>query len=142
MKKILRVLFIFSMFCLTYGFCEETSNIAINQDIAQMENIDNTLDNTQAPDTFQRPYQPEYKPAFLKMFLILFALLVLVFLTFWIIKRMMGVRLHQANLTKNIKILEKRAVSPKSLLYLIEVDGKRFVISESNLEVRKIKDLD
>ena len=54
----------------------------------------------------------------------------------------MRVRLTQANLTKNIKILEKRAISPKSLLYIVEIDGKKILISESNLEVRKIKEID
>jgi len=41
-----------------------------------------------------------------------------------------------------IKILEKRALSPKSMLYLIEVGGKPFVISESQLEVRLVQTLD
>jgi len=86
--------------------------------------------------------QPQYKPAFLKMLLILTALIALVILTFWIFKRLMRVRIHQGNMTKNIKILEKRIISPKSILYLIEIEGKRVLISESNLEVRKIKDFD
>ncbi|NGX52215.1 MAG: hypothetical protein KR126chlam5_00511 [Candidatus Anoxychlamydiales bacterium] len=84
----------------------------------------------------------EYKPAFFKMLLILIGLIALIFLTFWIFRRLMKVRLTQANLTKNIKILEKRAISPKSLLYIVEIDGKKILISESNLEVRKIKELD
>lgn len=84
----------------------------------------------------------EYKPAFFKMLLILIALISLIFLTFWIFKRMMRMRVTQANMTKNIKVLEKRVISPKSMLYLVEIEGKRVLISESNLEVRKIKDLD
>jgi len=83
----------------------------------------------------------EYKPAFFKMLLILIALIALIFLTFWIFRRLMRVRLNQANQTKNIKILEKRALSPKSLLYIIEIDGKKILISESNLEVKKIKEI-
>ncbi len=85
---------------------------------------------------------PEYKPAFIKMLLILIALIALIFLTFWIFRKMMRMRLTQANLTKNIKILEKRAISPKSLLYIVEIDGKKILISESTLEVRKIKDIE
>jgi len=85
---------------------------------------------------------PEYKPAFFRMLLILIALIALIFFTFWIFRRLMRMRVHQANLTKNIKILEKRVISPKSMLYVIEIEGRRVLISESNLEVRKIKDID
>lgn len=85
--------------------------------------------------------RPEYKPTFFKMLLILTALIALIFVTFYLFKRLMKVRLHQTNLTKNIKILERRPLSPKSILYLIEVDGKKTLISESSLEVRKITDL-
>lgn len=86
--------------------------------------------------------QTEYKPTFFKMLLILIALIALIFLTFWIFRRLMRMRISQANLTKNVKILEKRALSPKTLLYIIELDGKRVLISESTLEVKKIKDFD
>ncbi len=50
--------------------------------------------------------------------------------------------MHQTNMIKNIKILEKRPLSAKSMLYLIEIDGKKAIISESTLEVRKLVDLD
>lgn len=134
-KYLLIILSICSLLCAQNPvYSEETKDIVITEQPSIPE------DNIQEP--FQVPYQPEYKPAFLKMFLTLFALLVLVFITFWMFKRLMKVRLHQANLTKSIKILEKRALSPKSILYLIEIEGKKVVISESNLEVRKIKDLE
>jgi len=85
---------------------------------------------------------PDFKYAFIKMVIILSLLLVLVFFTFWLFKRFMRIKIDQANLTKNIKIIERRALSHKSILYLIEVEGKRVLISESNLEVRKIESLD
>ncbi|OGN61311.1 MAG: hypothetical protein A3F40_02130 [Chlamydiae bacterium RIFCSPHIGHO2_12_FULL_27_8] len=85
---------------------------------------------------------PEFKGAFFKMLFMLFALIALIFITFWLFKRFSKVKMHQINLTKNIKILEKRPLSPKTMLYLIEVNGKKLLISESNLEVRPIKDLE
>jgi flagellar biogenesis protein FliO len=84
----------------------------------------------------------DYKPSFIKMFLILAALIVLIFLTFYLFRKLSRMKLTQANLTKSIKILEKRALSPKSILYIVEADGKKVLIAESNLEVRKLKDMD
>jgi len=86
--------------------------------------------------------QMDYKPAFLKMIFILIALLAMIFLVFWLFRKLSSLRTNQANLTKNIKIIETRVISPKSMLYLIEVNGKKVLISESNLEVRKITDID
>jgi len=110
-----------------------------SQDISKIEQSLTQNDKENIYPVFETP---EYKPAFFKMLLILIALIALIFLTFWIFRRLMRMRLTQSNLTKNIKILEKRAISPKSLLYIIEIEGKKILISESNLEVRKIKDID
>ncbi|NGX35156.1 MAG: hypothetical protein K1060chlam1_01526 [Candidatus Anoxychlamydiales bacterium] len=130
--------YIFIFFSICFLFCQQ--NFLYSDDLTQLEQSlkvqNDKEDNYPVFDT------PEYKPAFFKMLLILIALIALIFLTFWIFRRLMRMRLSQANLTKNIKILEKRAISPKSLLYIIEIDGKKVLISESNLEVRKIKDLE
>jgi hypothetical protein len=40
-----------------------------------------------------------------------------------------------------IKVLEKRILSPKSILYLVEYEGKKVLVSESHLNM-KIKILD
>jgi len=51
-------------------------------------------------------------------------------------------RLRNFNYLKSIKIIEKRPLSPKSMLYLIEVGGKQVLIAESQLEVRTVASLD
>ena len=89
------------------------------------------------------PITPEeamgsYEGAFLKMFLTLIALLVAIFFAAWALRKLAHGRLMQFNNSKNIKILEKRALSPKTALYLIEVHGRKTVIAESQLEVKKI----
>jgi len=83
-----------------------------------------------------------YESAFLKMIFVLIAILVVVFALFFILKRLSSKRLHQSNQLRTIKILEKRAISPKSLLYLIEIGGQKILIAESQLEVRLISSLD
>ncbi len=81
---------------------------------------------------------PSYEHALGKMLLTLFGLIILILLTVWIMRRLSAGRLGRTNTDHAIKILEKRALSPKSMLYLLEVEGKHVLISESQLEVRAL----
>ena len=49
----------------------------------------------------------------------------------WFLKKMVNSRIQQANTTSVIKIVEQRALSPKSSVYLIEIHGKQMVIGET-----------
>jgi len=84
---------------------------------------------------------PGYEGAFLKMFLVLIALIVGIFLTVWILKKLSQGRWAQGNQNRSIKILEKRPLSPKTMLYIIDVDGQQSVIAESQLEVKHLMNL-
>ena len=83
-----------------------------------------------------------YEMAFIKTIGVLVGLLVLVILTVWMFRKMSRGRVYGTNVLKSIKILEKRSLSPKSILYLIEVRGKEILIVESQLDVRNIALLD
>ncbi|MEI8301565.1 MAG: flagellar biosynthetic protein FliO [Chlamydiota bacterium] len=83
-----------------------------------------------------------YESAFLKMILVLVGILVFVFIVFFLFKKFSSSRMQQSNHTRTIKILEKRAISPKSMLYLIEIGGQKILIAESQLEIRPISNLD
>lgn len=83
-----------------------------------------------------------YETAFIKTIVVLVGLLVLVILTIWMFKKISNGRLRTFNYLKSVKILEKRPLSPKSMLYLIEVSGKQVLIAESHLEVRTVATLD
>jgi len=85
---------------------------------------------------------PSYENAFMKMILILVGLLIVIFLSIWLLKRFSRSRVTSMNHLRNIKILERRPLSPKTMLYLIDIGGKQVVISESHLEVRKITTID
>ncbi|MDN3508595.1 MAG: flagellar biosynthetic protein FliO [Candidatus Neptunochlamydia sp.] len=82
-----------------------------------------------------------YETAFIKTIVVLVGLLVLVILTVWMFRKISHGRLHGMNVLKSVKILEKRPLSPKSMLYLIEVGGKQVLIAESQLEVRNVATL-
>ena len=80
---------------------------------------------------------PSYEGAFLKMFLTLLALIVGIFSCVWILKRLARGSFSQGS-GKSIKILEKKPLSPKTMLYIIEVNGQETLIAESQLEVKKL----
>lgn len=90
------------------------------------------------PEAPPLPTLPNYEGAFLKMFLTLLCLVVAIFFSVWALKKMTKGRLSASNAARAIKILERRPISPKTTLYLIELNGKQALIAESQLEVKKI----
>jgi flagellar biogenesis protein FliO len=85
---------------------------------------------------------PGYEGAFLKMFLVLLALVVGIFFTVWILKKLSQGRWAGGNSNRSIKIVEKRPLSAKTMLYIIDVDGQQSVIAESQLEVKHLMNLE
>lgn len=82
-----------------------------------------------------------YEGAFIRMLVTLLGLVALVFATFWILRRM-GKGKFSLGSGRSINILEKRALSPKTMLYLVEMENKKVLISESQLEVRALTSLE
>jgi len=85
---------------------------------------------------------PGYEGAFLKMFLALIALIIGIFFTVWLLKKLSQGRWSQGGNNRSIKIIEKRPLSPKTMLYIIDVDGQQSVIAESQLEVKHLMNLE
>ena len=83
-----------------------------------------------------------YEGAFLKMVLTFIALLVGIFFTVWLLKRLSRGHFSNMNANRAIKILEKRALSPKTMLYLVEIGEKQTLIAESQLEVKSLVTFD
>jgi len=84
------------------------------------------------------PAIPSYEGTFFKMVLSLVGLLALVLITIWLLKKMSHGRFGSFGAQKSIQILEKKSLSPKTLLYIVEIDGKKVLLAESQLEVRAI----
>lgn len=105
----------------------------------------------QPPPVETRAEEPEssvdemttnYESTFFKMILTLVGLILLIFITFWTIRRLSQGRFRQMNAGRSIKIVERRPLSPKTVLYLVEVGNKKVVIAESQLEVKTITDIE
>jgi len=82
-----------------------------------------------------------YQASLMKMFFMLILLIAFLILTVWLLKKFINSRMQLAAQGKSIQILEKRTISPKSILYLLEIDGEKFLISESQVQIQKIERL-
>lgn len=60
----------------------------------------------------------------------------------WFLKRMVNTRMVQANETSNIQILERRILSPKTSLYLIEANEKTMLIAETHSGITFLSQVD
>jgi len=83
---------------------------------------------------------PSYEGAFLKMALTFVAVIVGIIGTIWFMRKLSGGRFGTGS-GQAIKIVEKKSLSPKTMLYVIEVDGKQTVIAESQLEIKRIMEI-
>jgi flagellar biogenesis protein FliO len=84
---------------------------------------------------------PSYEGTVMKMVLTLLGLIALVILTVWALRRLSQGRLKHLNNQRSIKIVEKRVLSAKSMLYVVEVGDQKLLISESQVEVRALSPL-
>jgi flagellar protein FliO/FliZ len=80
----------------------------------------------------------DYGFAILKLFLSLIIVIGLLGLTVWFLRRLIRYRLEKGSGVQAIKILEKKMISPKTMLYFVEVEGEKIILAESQLEVRQL----
>lgn len=133
MTRILyRLLFILFFSLSSLSFAEEKKTE--QEQVQETPKGDDFFDVDQAPVT--------YKGAFIKMMLTLLGLIVLIVISVWMLRRISHGRMKQMNYGRSIKVLERRPLSAKSILYLVEISGKKVVIAESQLQVRGITTAD
>lgn len=94
------------------------------------------------PEEFRRVLEaPEENPPpsadslyleFFKMIIMLGAIIGLLLLSMWFVKRMMNARIEQMNVSSFIKVIERRSLSAKTSLYVIELQDRRIAIAESH----------
>ncbi len=106
-----------------------SEEIVYLQDSSEIQETESSILDTPA----------NYQATFLRMLFTLIAMILLVGVSIYFFKRITKNRMHQNSDFRRIKILEKRVLSPKSVLYLIEVNQEKVLISESHLEVRSLQ---
>jgi flagellar biogenesis protein FliO len=94
-------------------------------------------ENAPAPLPSSKEMTNSYEGAFVRMLVTLGGLVLLVVGTFWILRRLRGGKFSLGS-GNTISVREKRALSPKTMLYVVEIGNTKVLISESQLEVRAL----
>ncbi len=68
---------------------------------------------------------------FINMLTTLGLIVALILIATWFLKKMVSSRIQQLNTTSEIKIVERRNLTPKTSLYLLDIKGKGFILAES-----------
>ncbi len=76
---------------------------------------------------------------FAKMMFTFLLLIVLLIGTYWVIKRMIRFKLQSSGTAPSIHLIEKKMISPKTMIYLVEVDNKKILLAESQLEIKRLE---
>lgn len=80
----------------------------------------------------ESPSPDRFYYEFLHMMLILGFILALLLVVTWVLKRMLNVRVQQINASSPIKIIEKRALTAKTSIFVVEIFDKTFALAESH----------
>lgn len=95
-----------------------------------------------ASETIPATPTPDLGIAFIKMLMTFAALILLLLGTYWVIRRFFQQRMLKGGSHQEIHILEKKMLSPKTILYLVEVENKKILVAESHLEIKRIESFD
>lgn len=87
------------------------------------------------------PSPDRFYQEFLHMLTVLGLILLVLLGVTWFLKRMLNVRVQQINATSPIKVIEKRALTPKTAIYVLEIYDKRIAIAESHNGVTSLGEL-
>ena len=101
-----------------------------------------TLEETPIENFSEEFGVENYEKNLIKVFSLLVLLITFLGFSIWFMKRFFNRKMLSNSVGKSIHILEKRMLSPKSILYVVEVNGKRVLISESQLEIRKLETIE
>lgn len=133
LKNLLLIVLSFSTFCLADSaadkgvidqIIEETTNGAHTP---YMENIQNSSTNDEGQD---------YGILLKKTGFLLLGLIIVVLATIYLLKRFATNRNLTTNRVSYIKVIERRSISPKTTLYLVELGNRKILFSESQFELR------
>lgn len=84
----------------------------------------------------------QYQKTFTKTVLYILGGLGSIFVLMVVMKRLTAVRYSSGNQTSHIKIIERRSISPKTVLYLVQIGNKKIVLGESQLEIKRLTELE
>lgn len=75
---------------------------------------------------------------FINMLTTLGLIVAIVLLATWYFKKMLSTKVDQLNTTSQIKVIERRVLSPKVTVYLLDVKGEGIILAESATDVTRL----
>lgn len=91
------------------------------------------------PDRFNpmTPSMGGYEKTIMHTALIVFGFILFLLLFVWLLRKFSRGKTH--SIGREITVLERKPLSHKSVLYLVKVNNKKFLIAESQLEVKAMR---
>jgi flagellar biogenesis protein FliO len=130
--------FYFLLFSLSLCTLQAKTGAVFLQEDGQLVAQENVLDE-QPKELTDSPVS--YSTGLSKILWMTIAFLTLLVITIWAFKRMVKNRAYLAEQRSSIKILEKKMLSPKTMLYLVEVEKEKVLIAESHIEVKRLHEM-
>ncbi len=109
--------------------------------IGAIEN--HAADNSAFTDILESKYpqQEHFVAEFFNVVAVMALVLIVMWAIAWVLKRFLNSRIEIGNTTSLIKIEDRRILGPKSQIYLIEVEGSRFIVGETPNGLTKLGDI-
>lgn len=92
-----------------------------------------------SPDRFNpmTPSMGGYEKTIMHTALVVFGFILFLLLFVWLLRKFNRGKVHSTG--REITVLERKPLSHKSVLYLVKVNNKKFLIAESQLEVKAMR---
>lgn len=149
-KYFLKTVILLLGLCASYGYAEnpspESSMQSLNTESSAVQN--STLNQPSHPPKNYFDIRVDDKEndrflgEFINMLTTLGIIIVIILIATWFLKKMVNTRIQQLNTTSYIKIVEKRTLTPRTSLYLLDIHGKGFILAESNNGVTSLGSFD
>lgn len=132
MKNIISFLLVLCLLCAGHLYCETAPPIGPDEPIFPMDEL------------IKGPLKQNdrFFTEFLNMLATLGFIIALILIVAWFLKRLVNTRMEQANVSSSIKVLEKRVLSPKSVVYLLEIEGTGILIAESANGITRLSEFE
>lgn len=82
---------------------------------------------------------PEFQALFIKTLLLVGVLLALTFIALWVLKRVGGGRFETSRRDSVITVIERKPLTPKVSLWVVEIDSTRYLITESGNGIHTVR---
>lgn len=135
MKKYLMYGFLFFTTCIcSYGYSEAPLQEATPH--AVPDTSSNQAQQSKPPKNYfdikaDEKEGDRFIGEFMNMLTTLGLIVAIILIATWFLKKMVNSRIQQMNTVSLIKIVERRTLSPKTSLYLVDIHGRGFILSES-----------